>query len=66
MRIEANGIRMNYEISGQEGDFVVVLSHSLGCSLEMWRPQIGALEPYFRPLRYDTRGHGNTDAPSGS
>lgn len=66
MRIEANGIRMNYEISGQEGEFVVVLSHSLGCSLQMWRPQIGSLEPYFRLLRYDTRGHGNTEAPSGA
>jgi len=65
MRIEANGIRMNYELSGKKGAPVVVLSHSLSCNLLMWNPQIDALNPYFQVLRYDTRGHGATDAPSG-
>jgi len=66
MRIKANGIRMNYELSGKKGAPVVVLSHSLSCNLLMWNPQIDALNPYFQVLRYDTRGHGATDAPSGS
>ncbi len=66
MRIKANDIWMNYELSGKKGGLVVVLSHSLSCNLLMWNPQIDALNPYFRVLRYDTRGHGNTDAPSGS
>jgi len=66
MQIKANGIRMNYELSGKKGAPVVVLSHSLSCNLLMWNPQIDALNPYFQVLRYDTRGHGATEAPSGS
>jgi 3-oxoadipate enol-lactonase len=66
MQIKANGIRMNYELSGKKGAPVVVLSHSLSCNLLMWNPQMNALSPYFQVLRYDTRGHGATDAPSGS
>src|SRR4030043_2199152 len=66
MRIKANGIQMNYELSGKKGAPVVVLSHSLSCNLLMWNPQMDALNPYFQVLRYDTRGHGATDAPPGS
>jgi len=65
MRIKANGIQMNYELSGKKGAPVVVLSHSLSSSLLMWNPQMDALNPYFQVLRYDTRGHGNSDTPSG-
>jgi 3-oxoadipate enol-lactonase len=66
MRIQANGIQMNYELSGNKEAPVVILSHSLSSSLLMWNPQMDALNPYFQVLRYDTRGHGNSDAPSGS
>ncbi len=66
MLIEANGIQMNYELSGIKQAPVVVLSHSLACSMVMWRPQLEMLESRFRVLRYDTRGHGGTDAPAGS
>lgn len=66
MQIKANGIRMNYELSGKKGAPVVVLSHSLSCNLLMWNPQMDALNPHFQVLRYDTRGHGATDALPGS
>lgn len=65
MFAEANGIRIHYQRSGKEGAPVVVLSHSLGSNLAMWDPQIPALEPHFEVLRYDTRGHGESDAPKG-
>jgi 3-oxoadipate enol-lactonase len=65
MIIEANGIRMNYELSGAHDAPTVMLSHSLGCRLDMWDAQVPALESRFRVLRYDTRGHGATDAPEG-
>jgi 3-oxoadipate enol-lactonase len=64
MKVEANGIEINYELSGQEDAPAVVLSHSLGSSLEMWNPQIAALEPHYRVLRFDTRGHGGSEAPA--
>jgi 3-oxoadipate enol-lactonase len=65
MRIEANGIQTNYELSGKKRAPVVVLSHSLSSNLLMWNPQMDALTPCFQVLRYDTRGHGATEAPSG-
>jgi 3-oxoadipate enol-lactonase len=65
MQIEANGIKMNYELSGRRDAGVVALSHSLGSSLVMWNPQMEMLKARFRVLRYDTRGHGGSDAPKG-
>jgi 3-oxoadipate enol-lactonase len=66
MKIEANGIQINCELSGKEKAPVVVLSHSLACSMVMWRPQLDLLERHFQVLRFDTRGHGGSDAPAGS
>jgi 3-oxoadipate enol-lactonase len=65
MLINANGIRMNYELSGNKNAPVVMLSHSLGSSLAMWDPQMDALEPHFQVLRYDIRGHGKSEVPAG-
>jgi 3-oxoadipate enol-lactonase len=66
MIIAANGIKMNYEISGKEGAPIAVLSHSLGSSFVMWGPQMESLRTHFRVLRYDIRGHGGTESPSDS
>jgi 3-oxoadipate enol-lactonase len=66
MRIKANTIQMNYELSGRKGAPIVVLSHSLSSSLLMWNPQMDALNPYFHVLCYDIRGHGDSDTPSGA
>jgi 3-oxoadipate enol-lactonase len=64
-RIQANGIQLHYEIAGPEGRPVVMLSNSLGTRLEMWDPQMQALTERYRVLRYDSRGHGRSDAPEG-
>jgi len=64
MRIKANTIEINYELSGKKGAPVVVLSIP-------WRPardvesSDGCFEPYFQVLRYDMRGHGKTEVISG-
>jgi 3-oxoadipate enol-lactonase len=44
---------------------VVVLSNSLGTTLEMWEPQVPVLSQRFGVLRYDHPGHGTSreDAP---
>jgi 3-oxoadipate enol-lactonase len=65
MQTTVDGIVMNYDLTGKEGAPVVVLSHSLGSSLVMWEPQQPALEPHFRILRYDTRGHGGSESAPG-
>jgi 3-oxoadipate enol-lactonase len=64
MKIKANGIEINYEIEG-DGP-VVTFSHSLACNLAMWDEQVKALKGRYRVLRYDTRGHGQTTAPTGA
>jgi len=65
MKITANGININYSLEGPASAPVVTLSHSLAANLSMWDPQVPALTPRYRVLRYDTRGHGATDAPAG-
>jgi 3-oxoadipate enol-lactonase len=65
MRVEANEIQVNYELSGKRGAPVVMLSHSLGSSLVMWDPQMEALQAHYQVLRYDTRGHGGSETPAG-
>ncbi len=56
---------LNYLLEGPEDAPVLVLSNSLGTSLEMWDDQAAALRERFRLLRYDTRGHGRSPARPG-
>ena len=42
-----------------------MLSNPLGGTHQIWDRQLAALEPHFRVIRYDTRGHGASDAPAG-
>ena len=44
---------------------VVLLAHALGANHQIWDWQVNALSDQFRVLRYDWRGHGETDAPPG-
>ena len=43
----------------------LVLSNSLAADHTMWDAQIPLLASRYRVLRYDTRGHGRSDAPDG-
>lgn len=61
----ANGIRLFYRLEGQAEKPVLVFSHSVGTDHGMWAPQTADLLPHFRILRFDTRGHGASDAPPG-
>jgi 3-oxoadipate enol-lactonase len=65
MKTTANGISMHYTFDGPKGAPLVTMSNSLASNLSMWDPQIPALTSRYRVLRYDTRGHGGTDAPAG-
>ena len=60
-----DGLNVFYRLEGVADRPVVVLSHSLGLDHGMWDLQMPALLRHFRVLRYDTRGHGATDAPDG-
>lgn len=61
-----DGCRIAYRFDGPEDRPVLVLSNSIGTTLHMWDRQISELSKHFRVLRYDTRGHGGSDAPAGA
>ena len=58
-------IRLFYRLEGAADRPVLVLSHSIGTDMGLWAPQVEELLPHFQILRYDTRGHGASDAPGG-
>lgn len=64
--IDADGAQIYYEVSGTPGKPWLMLSNSLGTRLEMWDGQVDALAGEYRILRYDSRGHGRSDAPGGA
>jgi 3-oxoadipate enol-lactonase len=57
------GVRLFYTVEGREDGPALVLSNSMGTTHEMWQPQIAALAERFRVVRYDRRGHGQSDSP---
>jgi 3-oxoadipate enol-lactonase len=65
MKVTANDININYRVDGPERAPWLVFSNSLATSLAMWDEQTAALKDSFRVLRYDQRGHGESDAPAG-
>ncbi|MDP6352983.1 MAG: 3-oxoadipate enol-lactonase [Alphaproteobacteria bacterium] len=65
MRITANGVGIGYRLDGPEDAPVVCLSNSLASNMTMWAPQVAALAADYRVLRYDTRGHGTSEAVPG-
>ena len=65
MNINSNDVRIHYKLSGKTDAPAVLLSHSLASSMIMWQPQLEVLEDSFQVIRYDMRGHGNSDVPEG-
>src|SRR5262249_30560557 len=65
MRIKANGIEINYQVDGPERAPWLILSNSLATNLSTWDEQAHAFGRAFRVLRYDQRGHGGSEAPTG-
>lgn len=63
--ITTKQVRIFYRLEGNDGLPVLVLSHSIGADHAMWEPQVQDLLPHFQVLRFDTRGHGASDAPTG-
>jgi 3-oxoadipate enol-lactonase len=60
-----NGGHFHYEISGAANASALVLSNSLATNFGMWDAQMPELHKHLRVLRYDTRGHGQTEVTPG-
>lgn len=60
--IDVDGCAINVQVDGRKDAPPLMLSNSMGCSLEMWQPQMAALAERFCVIRYDRRGHGKSAA----
>jgi len=60
-----NATQIHYQLTGPEDQPTLVLSHSLGTDFAMWDPQVAEFPKHFRLLRYDTRGHGQSQVTPG-
>ena len=56
---------LHHVLEGPAEAPALVLSSSLGTTLELWEPQARALAERFAVLRYDRRGHGRSPVPAG-
>ncbi|MFC0329791.1 alpha/beta fold hydrolase [Paenibacillus sepulcri] len=60
-----DGVRISYQINGSAGKPILMLANSIATSMSMWDGQIADFSRHFRVLRYDYRGHGESDTPAG-
>ena len=59
--ITTNGIKLAYRIDGNPNGPTLILSNSLMSSVAMWDDTMPALTEKFRVIRYDKRGHGQSE-----
>jgi len=62
MKIKANGISQNYEITGS-GKWLTLI-HGAGDNLDAWWNQMPVFSRNYRLLTYDVRGYGQTETPA--
>jgi pimeloyl-ACP methyl ester carboxylesterase len=63
--VERAGVRIYYEEHGPRGPEApaLLLTHGFSATLRMWDSQIEALESRWHVVRWDMRGHGQSDSP---
>jgi 3-oxoadipate enol-lactonase len=61
-----NGIAFHAAVSGPSDAPWLTFSNSHATDLSLWDGQAGRFQEAFRVLRYDTRGHGRTEATDGA
>jgi len=61
MKIEANQVSINYELTGSGRCFTLI--HGAGSNLGMWYKQVPVFSQHYQVLTYDVRGHGQTEFP---
>jgi len=63
--VMVQGARLSYDTAGPEHAPVLMLSHALGTSRELFDDQFAAFSDRFRVIRHDMRGHGKSGSPAG-
>jgi 3-oxoadipate enol-lactonase len=65
MRVTVNGVGTSYLLDGPADAPVITFSHALAASSAMWSAQAAASSARYRVLRYDIRGHGESETTPG-
>jgi 3-oxoadipate enol-lactonase len=65
LSVTAAGAKLSARVDGAADRPWLLLSHSLASDLTMWDDQVELFTCTHRVIRYDTRGHGHSDAPEG-
>ena len=60
-----DAVKLHHALDGAVDGPPLLLGGSLGTTLEMWEPQLAALEPIAQLVRFDHRGHGRSPVPAG-
>ena len=63
-RVQSGEATLHVEVEGPEDGAPLLLSNSLGTTLEMWSPQNQSFARTPRVPRYDTQGPGRARVPS--
>ncbi|TFG14392.1 MAG: alpha/beta hydrolase [Promethearchaeota archaeon] len=58
-----NGIKICYQIYGNEDDFPLICVHGFGSKKETWIAQVGDLSKKFKVITFDLRSAGKSDRP---
>lgn len=64
-KIKTQHTTLNYVFDDFKKEQTIVFSNSLGTDLTMWAKQLELLGQEFNILRYDTRGHGESEVAAG-
>lgn len=63
--VGSHGSRIAYTLDGPPAAPALVLSNSIGTTRELWSRQLEAFSRTYRVIRYDARGHGESDVTGG-
>jgi 3-oxoadipate enol-lactonase len=63
--VTINNVDIFYRLDGSSSNPPLLFSNSLGTDHAMWDAQVSELVKKFYLIRYDTRGHGRSMAPTG-
>ncbi len=63
--VRAGGCRLSWTRQGPADAPALLLLNALGTTADLWRGQADRLAAAFQVVRFDTRGHGASDAPPG-
>jgi 3-oxoadipate enol-lactonase len=64
-QVDTNGIKIEYRFDGKEGAPYITFVTGIANDLTMWDAQVAVLGKDYRTLRYDLRGHGDSQATEG-